>query len=100
MTRSHVYLRAKAGRRKDLLDVLGRLEILAAVRNQPGFLGAELHVPDDDDDHVVIWTAWASREHYERWLAGPVCEDMLREVGDLVAEEPEFRLYHVVDAVQ
>jgi quinol monooxygenase YgiN len=100
MTRSHLYLRARAGSREDLLAVLDRLEILAAVGDQPGFLGAELHVPFDDDEHVLIWTAWASREHYERWLAGPSCADLLREVGPLVAEDPVFRLYHVVETVQ
>ena len=67
-TRSHLYLRAKAGKREELLDVLGRLEILTAIRDQPGFLGAELQVPFDDEDDVLLSTAWASREHYERWL--------------------------------
>jgi len=100
MTRSHLYLRAKAGRREDLLAVLGRLEILAVIGDQAGFLGGELHVPFDDDDHVLLSTAWASREHYERWFAGPACTDLLREVGDLVAEEPVFRLYYVVDTVR
>ena len=49
---------------------------------------------------VLIWSAWASREHYERWFAGPSCADLLREVGPLVAEDPVFRLYHVVESVQ
>ena len=30
----------------------------------------------------------------------PACEDMLREVSGLVAEEPAFRLNHVIDAVE
>ena len=100
MTRSYLYLRARAGRRQDLLDVLGRLEMLTAIRDQPGFLGAELQVPFDDEDDVLLSTAWASREHYERWLTTRARDDILGGVAGLVAEEPSIRLYHVADAVQ
>ena len=100
MTRSYLYLRAKAGGRQDLLDALGRLEILTAIRDQPGFLGAELQVPFDDEDDVLLSTAWASREHYERWLTDSARDDILGGVSGLVAEEPAIRLYRVADAVQ
>ena len=100
MIRSYVYLSARAGRRQELLDVLGRLEILTAIRDQPGFLGAELQVPFDDEDDVLLSTAWASREHYERWLRARARKDILGGVGSLVSEEPLIRLYHVADAVQ
>ena len=100
MTRSYLYLRAQAGKRQDLLDVLGRLKILTAIRDQPGFLGAEVQVPFDDEDDVLLSTAWASREHYELWLTARAREDILAGVAGLVAEEPAIRLYHVADAVQ
>lgn len=100
MTRSHLYLRAKAGRRDEVLGALDRLEVLTAARQQPGFLAAEVQVAFDDEDNVLVWSSWASREHYERWLASPLCAAMLREVSDLLAEGPELRVYHVVDAVQ
>jgi quinol monooxygenase YgiN len=100
MTRSHIHLRAKAGRHGEVLGALDRLEVLTAARQQPGFLAAEVQVSSDDEDDVLVWSSWASREHYDRWLAGPLCEAMLREVGDLLDQEPELRVYHVVDAVQ
>lgn len=100
MTRSHLYLRAKVGRLDDVLNALDRLELLTAARRQPGFLAAEVQVPFDDQDHVLVWSSWASREHYDRWLASPHVEATLREIGDLIAEAPEFRVYHVVDAIQ
>ena len=80
--------------------MLGRLEISTAVRDQPGFLGAEMQVPFDDEDDVLLSTAWASREHYERWLAGSAGDDILGGVGGLLAEEPQFASTHVADAVQ
>jgi quinol monooxygenase YgiN len=100
MTRSHLYLHAKAGRRDELLNALDRLEVLAAARREPGFLAVELQLPFDDEDGLLVWSAWASREHYERWLAGPACEDLLGQIGDLLTDEPVFRTYHVVDAIQ
>jgi quinol monooxygenase YgiN len=100
MIRSHLYLHAKAGRRDELTNTLDRLELLAAARQEPGFLGVELQLPFDDDDCLLVWSTWASREHYERWLNGPGCDEMLREISELLADEPVFRTYHVVDAIQ
>ncbi|HVP75904.1 MAG TPA: antibiotic biosynthesis monooxygenase [Gaiellaceae bacterium] len=100
MIRSHVYLHTKARRRDEVVNALNRLEVITAAREQPGFLAAEVQVPYDDPNQLLVWSSWASREHYERWLASPACEAMFREIAKLVAEEPELRVYHVVDAVQ
>lgn len=100
MTRSYVYLHAKAGRRDEVLNALDRLEVLTAAREQPGFFAAEVQVAVDDRDHLLVWSSWASREHYERWVASSACEDMFREIAGLVADEPELRVYHVVDTVR
>lgn len=100
MTRSHISIRAQPGRRGELMQVLDRVEVLTAARNQPGFLAAEIQVPIEDDEHVLLWSSWASPEHHDRWLAGPAHEQMLREIGALAAEPPTIRVYRVVDAVQ
>lgn len=99
MTRSHLYLRAKRGKRDDLVRELDRLEVLVAVHGQAGLLAAEVLVPYDDTDHVLVVGAWSSPEHFERWREGTVRADMLRKLGPFLAEEPETRVYHVVDAV-
>lgn len=100
MIRSHLDLRAKAGRRAELLNELGRLEVPAAARREPGLLAVELQVPFDDERRLLVWSAWASREHYERWLTGPACAEMLETIRGLLAGEPVFRAYHVVDAIR
>ena len=99
MTRSLLYLRAKPGCRDRLLAVFERLSVLALASGQPGFLGAELHVPLDDGDEVLVTAAWASAEHYEAWLASPVREAMGEELMPLLAAEPERRLYRAVETV-
>jgi quinol monooxygenase YgiN len=99
MTRSHLYLRAKRGKRDELIRELDRLEVLVAVRAHAGFLSAEVQVPFDDDDHVLVVGAWSSPEHYERWVESTTRAELLRELEPLLAEAPATALYHVVDAV-
>jgi quinol monooxygenase YgiN len=100
MTRSYIFFRAQPGRRRELLQVLERLEVLTAARNLPGFFAAEIQVPIADEEHVLVWSSWASPEHHDRWLGGPAYEQMLREIGGLSAEPPDVHVYRVVDAVQ
>jgi quinol monooxygenase YgiN len=100
VTRSYIYLHAKTGRRDELVNVLDRLEFLTAARKQAGFLAAEVQAPFDDQNHLLVCSSWASREHYERWLASPPYQEMLREIAELVDASPELRLYHIVGAVQ
>jgi len=99
MTRGHLYLRAKPGKRDELLRALDRLAVLAAKRGQPGFLAAEIQLPFEDDERLLVSSSWASREHYERWLRSPAGQEMLREIRRLLAEEPVWRVYQVVDAI-
>jgi quinol monooxygenase YgiN len=100
MTRSYISIRARPGRRSELMQVLDRVEVLTAAHNQPGFLAAEIQVPIGGDDDVLVWSSWASPEHHDRWLAAPAYEQMLKEVGALAAEPPTVRVYRVADAVQ
>jgi quinol monooxygenase YgiN len=81
------------------LRALDELAFLAAKRRQPGFLGAEIQLPFDDDERLLVWSSWASREHYERWLGGPAGQKLLRAIRTLLAEEPVWRVYQVVDAI-
>ncbi len=76
-----------------------RLGVLAAASERPGFLGAELQVPYDDEDHLLVTASWASREHYGAWLESPIREALLQEVENLLVEEPDPRVYHVVESV-
>ena len=99
MTRSQLHLRAKPGKRDELLRELDRLEVFVAVRDQPGFLALEVLVPDDDGDAVLVGGSWSSPEHFERWRESPARADLLRGIRHLLAGEPEVRVYRVVDAI-
>ena len=99
MTRSHLILMAKRGKRDELLHELDRLEVFVAVRDQPGFLAASVLVPDDDSDRVLVEGSWASPEHFERWRQNPSRIEMLRSIRHLLADEPEVSVYHLVDTI-
>jgi heme-degrading monooxygenase HmoA len=99
LTRSLLYIRTKPGRRDELMAAFERLGMLAVASDQPGFLGAELAFDVDDEDAVLIAGFWASPEHYEAWLANPIRSELLDQVAQLVASEPETRLYHVVESI-
>lgn len=99
VTRSQLHLRAKAGRRDELLKRVDELEVSVALGEQPGFLAAAVLVPLDDDDSVVVEGSWSSAEHFERWNESPVRERLLGELRQLLAKDPETRVYHVADAI-
>jgi len=98
MTRSTFSYRTKPGKRDDLVRTFERLAVLEAASEEPGFLAAELHVSLEDEEEALFFSAWASPEHHERWLAHPVLETLDRELAPLLAGGPESRLYRVVEA--
>jgi quinol monooxygenase YgiN len=98
MTRTHLTLRAKPGRRDELLATLDRLELAVATGDRD-LLEVEVHVPVDDPDGVLVVSTWPSPEHYERWRSGPGWERILQALDGLVAQPPETSVYRLVDAI-
>lgn len=99
MIRSLLFLHAEPGHGSELLRTLERLGVLAVAGDAPGILGIEVASAVDDEDDVVIVGSWASREHYDRWRAGPVPARLGQEIDGLLAVAPVNRVYHVVEAV-
>ena len=99
MTRSQFHLRAKPGERDALLRELDRLEVFVAVRDQPGFLGLTVLVPQDDANSVLVEGSWSSPEHFRRWWEGRVQDDLLRSLRSQLAKDIDLVLYHVVDTI-
>jgi heme-degrading monooxygenase HmoA len=99
VTRSHLHLRAKPGKREELLRELDRLGVLAVVREHAGFLDGQVLLSYEDEDHVLVTSSWASSEHYERWQRSGARDRLARELEPLLGAEPRSELYHVVDAI-
>ena len=99
MIRSLLVLHARPHRREELLRRLEALELRALLANQHGFLGVEVATAVEDENEIAIVGSWASRELYERWLAGPVQERLLHDVDELLKGDPVSRVFHVVESV-
>jgi quinol monooxygenase YgiN len=95
--RSVLYIRAKPGRRDELVALFGRLEILEKASRQAGFISSEVHVPVDGEDLVLVTATWTSPEAYQGWLDNPVREEMRADLELLADGEPESRVYEIVE---
>jgi quinol monooxygenase YgiN len=98
MTRVHLNLVARPGRRDDLLAALDRLE-LAAAADDAFLIDVELHVPLDDPDRVLVVSAWPSPEHYARWQQTPAWQRIDDAIAPLLAQDPETHVYRLVDSI-
>jgi quinol monooxygenase YgiN len=96
MVRSVLVLRARACCRDEVVALFDRLDVLRAASRVPGFLGAELQVPTDDSDELLVTATWESAAAYDAWLGSPVREQMRPALEQLLREPPTPRVYEIV----
>jgi len=96
VTRSILRLRVKPGRRDELVKLFDQLGIFAAASELDGFVSAELQVPLDDAEEVVVTATWTSPEAYEGWLASPVRAEIGAQLEPFLDGEPEPRACVIV----
>ena len=94
MVRSVLVLRARPGRRDDVVALFERLGVLREASAVPGFADAELYVTDSDE--LLVTAMWESPAAYGRWLESPVRERMRPALEELLVEPPVPRLYELV----
>jgi quinol monooxygenase YgiN len=98
MTRCELILRAKYGKRDELVALLERLELTASFE-QLDLLGIDILVPLDDPEVVLVTATWPSPAHADRWFAGPGWTRMSLALAPFLAAEPHWHVYRLVDAV-
>ena len=80
-------------------DVIAALQdILPDTRAYDGCSGVEVSVNQDDGLNILLIEQWASREHYERYLAWREETGALAALGEIVAQAPNIRYWDAVDA--
>jgi quinol monooxygenase YgiN len=97
MVRSVLVLRARDGRRDDVVSLFARLAVLREASAVPGFLRAELAVASDGSDELLVTATWESRAAYDGWLESPVREQLRPALEELLAEAPVPHVYELVD---
>ena len=96
MVRSLLVLRARPGRRDDVVTLFERLGVLREASVMPGFLTGELHVAADGSDELLVTATWASAAAYDAWLESPVRERMRPALEELLVEPPMPRVFELV----
>ena len=84
-------MRAHAGRRAELIELLREL-VDAAANDEPGTLVYVMHEADDDPDVVVSYELFADENALEAHKASPVVAAVMPRLGTLVAEGSFRRL--------
>ena len=92
-------LRARPGRRDDVVALFERLDVLREASATAGFLGAELHVAADGSEELLVTATWTSSAAYDAWLENPVREQMRPALEELLVEPPVPRLYELVEVL-
>ena len=88
MIRRLLVLKARPGRREELLRTVEVLGLRTLVEDQHGFLEVDVATSADDENEVVIVGSWSSRELYERWLAGRFLAGCSRRSASSSPESP------------
>ena len=95
--RSVLFLQAKPGMRKALVDVFRRIDVPGHALQQAGCLSVEVHVPPDADGPILVTALWEDRESYQGWLDNPWRESSSAELAPLLAEDtPAGVVYDIV----
>jgi len=80
----NIRLRAKPGRRDDLLDIMRTLA--AEAEGEPGTLLYMFNTVDDDPYMVVTYEVFADEDALAAHQASPVLADAMTRFGDAVAD--------------
>jgi heme-degrading monooxygenase HmoA len=94
MVRSVLVLRARPGRRDDVVALFERLGVLREASTVPGFVDAELHVTNSDE--LLVTATWESAAAYDRWLESAVRARMQPALEELLVVPPVPRVYELV----
>jgi quinol monooxygenase YgiN len=83
-------MRARAGRRGELLEILR--ELVEAAANEPGTLVYAMHEAADDPDTVVSYELFADEAALEAHQASPAVAGAMPRLESLLAEGSFRRL--------
>ena len=72
-------------------------EVLPDTRSYPGCQGVDVGSDPDNPGSFVFCERWASREHYEKYLACRTATGMMDEFGSKLAGAPSVRHFNRAD---
>src|SRR4051794_22897974 len=70
--------------------------VLPDTRGYEGFESLTMHQNDDDPTSFLVWEQWASRPHYESYLAWRTETGVLDKLLAMLPEPPSIRFFNHV----
>jgi quinol monooxygenase YgiN len=69
---------------------------LPDTRAYDGFESLTMHQSDDDPTRFLFWEQWASRPHYEAYLAWRTETGVMNQFLDMLMDPPTIRVFNHV----
>jgi quinol monooxygenase YgiN len=87
---------ARKGTGRQLVETIRAL--LPDTRSKDGCRSVEVTTNLDDSDNLVLVEHWATRQHYENYLAWRQQRGDLDKLAEALAEPPSIRYFDLTDA--
>ena len=84
MIRSVLYLRPRGGDGPAVAEFYRRHRVLERATEQDGCLGAELQLPAQGGDEVLVTALWRDADAYQGWLDNPFRSANAEGLAELV----------------
>jgi len=88
----------KVRRDKDVEPILMKLK--SHAMQYPGFVSGENLVSEKDISIVAMVSTWETIEHWRTWQDSGITQDLLRQDGALLMEEPRITTYRIMPTVE
>ena len=75
-------------------------ERLAAARKQPGWIGGQLLLPENQSEARIIVGTWRTKEDWQKWHEDPEFAETRQRLDGLSRGEPQHSWHDVVDDVR
>lgn len=82
----------------DILPIL--LKLRAGAMTYAGFIGSENLLSEQDISVVATISTWQKAEDWRLWESSMTRQEILRELEDLLVEEPKVTLYTIIPTIR
>ena len=82
----------------DIQPVL--LKLRSHAMTYPGFVGAENLLSEQDFSIVASVSTWEGVENWRVWEDSKISQEVFREAGPLLVEEPKVTIYRIMPTVR
>ncbi len=87
MVRSVLYVRPRSGNADAVVEYYRQQRVLETALEQPGCLAAEIQVPSDAEEPLLVTALWESGKAYQGWIDNPVRRAFAADLEGLVEED-------------